>query len=84
MNRILHSVALIIVSFSLFSVAHAAGDPVAGIAKAALCAGCHGQDGNSPNTLFPSLAGQQPRYFIQQIRNFRNGLRGEAIMVGIQ
>ncbi len=83
MNRILCSVALVFVSFSLCSIAYAAGDPVAGKTKAALCAGCHGQDGNSPNPLFPSLAGQHPRYFIQQIRNFRNGLRGEAIMVGI-
>ena len=35
----------------------AKGDPEAGKAKSAVCAACHGQDGNSINPDWPSLAG---------------------------
>ena len=37
-----------------------AGDPAAGQAKAQACVACHGADGNSANSGFPSLAGQVP------------------------
>ena len=35
----------------------AAGDAEAGKAKTAVCAGCHGADGNSMVPSFPKLAG---------------------------
>lgn len=56
------------------------GDPVAGKAKAALCAACHGPDGISVNPLWPSLAGQQQVYLAKQIRMFRDGEREEITM----
>ena len=51
------------------------GDPVAGEAKAALCAGCHGGDGNSPAADFPRLAGQYSGYIVKQVRDFQSGVR---------
>lgn len=44
-----------------------------------LCAGCHGFKGQG-NSLVnaPALAGQEPWYLEQQLRNFRNGIRGTA------
>lgn len=44
----------------------AAGDPEAGQEKAAVCASCHGMDGNSANTIWPKLAGQHQDYATRQ------------------
>jgi cytochrome c553 len=38
------------------------------------CGGCHGEDG-SGNDKFPRLNGQNPRYVVQQLQNFKNGVR---------
>ncbi len=59
-------------SFSALSVAHAAGTPPvgnaqAGAAKAAVCAACHGPDGNSLAPTFPKLAGQSEKYLYKQM-----------------
>jgi len=51
------------------------GDPVAGKDKAALCAGCHGDDGNSLTSDFPRLAGQYENYIVKQVRDFQSGKR---------
>lgn len=51
------------------------GDPVAGQGKAALCGGCHGADGNSPDATFPRLAGQYAGYIVKQVRDFQSGHR---------
>jgi len=42
----------------------------AGKAKAALCAKCHGEDGNSKTPGVPSFAGQQPLYFVTAIQEY--------------
>lgn len=67
----------LIVVFGMTGSVHAAtkGDPVAGKDKAALCAGCHGDDGNSLAADFPRLAGQYENYIVKQVRDFQNGLR---------
>ena len=49
--------------------APAGGDPAAGEAKAALCASCHGPDGNSVNPEWPKLAGQHAGYLAKQIHD---------------
>jgi len=68
----------------LFSVsalpAHAQGDPNAGKQKAAVCAACHGPDGNSSVALYPILAGQNARYLYLQLRDFKSGLRKDPLM----
>lgn len=51
------------------------GDPVAGKDKAALCAGCHGDDGNSATAEFPRLASQYAGYIVKQIVDFQQGHR---------
>ena len=43
---------------------------------AAVCGQCHGADGNSTMPGVPSLAGQQPRYFVAAIHEYLDGSRG--------
>lgn len=47
---------------------------------AAACAKCHGADGNSTAPGTPSLAGQQPRYFVAATQEYLTGLRDTAPM----
>jgi cytochrome c553 len=47
---------------------------------AAPCATCHGEDGNSKTAGTPSLAGQQPGYFVTAIREYLTGARQTAPM----
>ncbi len=53
----------------------AAGDAEAGKAKTAVCAGCHGADGNSMVPSFPKLAGQAEAYTIKQLNDMKAGER---------
>lgn len=57
-----------------------AGNPAAGKEKSALCQGCHGEDGNSPSTEIPKLAGQYATYIQKQIRDFQSGFRKDPVM----
>ncbi len=59
------------------------GDATAGQAKAAMCAACHGADGNSLAPTFPRLAGQGERYIVKQLSDFKAGRRQNAIMNGM-
>jgi len=61
----------------------AAGDAGVGRAKAAVCAACHGEDGNSVNPEWPSLAGQGEAYIIKQLTEFKAGTRVNATMNGM-
>jgi cytochrome c553 len=60
-----------------------AGSVEAGAAKAALCAACHGANGNSVNPDWPSLAGLGADYIAAQLANFKEGKRVNAIMMPI-
>lgn len=51
----------------------AEGDPAAGKEKSAVCAGCHGVDGNSTNAEWPKLAGQSAVYLQKQLMDFKKG-----------
>ncbi|OQW94145.1 MAG: cytochrome c4 [Beggiatoa sp. IS2] len=69
------------------SVAYAAtvttavvGNAEAGKAKATVCAGCHGADGNSSNPMWPKLAGQHANYLVGQLQKFKAGDRQEPSM----
>ena len=61
----------------------AAGDAGAGKAKSALCAGCHGADGNSMVPNFPKLAGQGEKYLIKQMKDIKSGERAVPEMTGM-
>ena len=56
-------------------------DPFAAVKKlTAMCAGCHGEDGNSTAAATPSLAGQHDTYLIEAIQAYQGGARAEPMM----
>jgi len=61
-------------------VAQAAGDAKAGQTKSAVCAACHGMDGNSNGPEWPSLAGQHETYIVKQLKAFKSGQRSNPLM----
>lgn len=58
----------------------AAGSVAAGQAKSAVCAACHGFDGNSITAQWPSLAGQHAAYLVNQLRAYQTGTREDQLM----
>ena len=58
----------------------AQGDAAAGQAKSALCATCHGADGNSPLAVNPKLAGQNASYIMKQLMDYKSGARVNPTM----
>lgn len=48
--------------------------------RAAFCARCHGEDGNSTQPLVPNIAGRNPYYLLEQIAKFADGRRSDYIM----
>jgi len=70
----------------LSGAARAQGNVEAGKEKAAVCAACHGPDGNVvPGTApegeaYPDLAGQTARYIYMQLRDFKAGRRKNPLM----
>jgi DmsE family decaheme c-type cytochrome len=56
------------------------GNPSAGQAASAACAGCHGAQGISTNPEWPSLAGQDAKYFADAMKAYKSGSRDDAIM----
>ena len=57
-----------------------AGNPAAGQAKSKTCVVCHGADGNSASAEFPRLAGQPADYLVKALKDYKGGLRKNAIM----
>lgn len=53
-------------------------EPIA--TKAAVCAACHGAQGNSTNPVIPSLAGQPKQFITTQLIMFREGNRKDPQM----
>lgn len=62
--------------------AMSSGDINAGKEKSAMCASCHGADGNSTDPQFPRLAGQYANYIEQSLKAYRAGTRKNPIMAG--
>lgn len=58
----------------------ASGDAAAGERLAENCATCHGLDGNTTAPDTPSLAGQDPVYFVQSLKAYVNGQRDHGPM----
>ena len=48
----------------------------------AVCAACHGPDGNSIAPIYPKLAQQHPEYLVKQLTEFKAGKRANPIMLG--
>lgn len=49
---------------------------------AAVCAACHGADGNSGIPANPKLAQQHPEYLVKQLQDLKSGKRANAVMQG--
>lgn len=56
-------------------MAVAVGDPEAGEQKSAICAACHGVDGNSVVSIWPKISGQHADYAARQTRMIRDQQR---------
>jgi cytochrome c553 len=73
MKRILLS--LVLLGTSALNITNAAeGNIDAGKSKSAMCAACHGVDGNSLVPMYPSLAGQNASYIAKQLADFKTGM----------
>jgi len=79
MNRFF---AVVLASLALLHAGAALGEgsAEAGKAKSAVCAACHGMDGNSINPEWPSLAGQHAEYIVVQLSAFQSGARQNVLM----
>lgn len=88
MKKLIFTVAL---TLSLVSVSQALeGNATDGQAKSAMCAACHGADGNSLIPMYPSLAEQHPQYIEKQLSDFKKGAtsggkegRQDPVMAGM-
>ena len=84
--RISAAGSLAVAAILLAGAAHAQGDADAGKQKAAVCAACHGPEGNAPQgaapegQAYPDLAGQTARYLYLQLRDFKEGRRKNPLM----
>ena len=95
--KLLATFATLLTSLALFlpiSAAHAEEkaeapkstkpDLAAGEARyTAVCAACHGADGNSGSPAYPKLAHQHPEYLVKQLTEFKSGARANAVMSGM-
>ena len=82
--------AIVCLALGLAQVAAAAeptapvtGSAEAGAAKAAVCAACHGPNGNSTNPEWPNLAGQNAAYIREQLAMFKAKKRNNPVMFPI-
>ncbi len=75
-------VSMFLISAALIlSLPVLAADPVAGKARYAVCAGCHGVAGMGNTALgYPQLAGRDAGYVVEQLRAFKAGRRENATM----
>ncbi len=76
------SIVAILAVVGLSGLALAEGDADRGEELSQTCAGCHGTDGNSTSSENPKLAGQNQRYFIEQLEAYQSGERVNAVMQG--
>jgi cytochrome c553 len=81
MRSLLRAAAILLVLCSAQVLAK--GDAAAGQAKSAICAACHGMDGNSMVPTWPKLAGQHEQYLLRQIQLIKAGARPVPEMAGI-
>ena len=56
------------------------GDAAAGKLRSAACAGCHGENGVSPNDTWPDLAGQNAGYLVKILSAYKSGAQTDVMM----
>lgn len=77
------SITLALASTSSLLYADTVADIDAGETKAASCASCHGEKGNSMVSTFPKLAQQDESYLQKQLHAFKDGSRKNPMMASI-
>ncbi|GLO60187.1 cytochrome c biogenesis protein CcsB [Vibrio sp. MACH09] len=82
MNKITTGLLLATALFSASSMA--AGDPVAGKAKSAICAACHGADGMALIDGYPNIKGQNSAYIQSSLKAYRSKQRNGGLAVVMQ
>lgn len=72
-------VIVVAASFGIVGTAQAAGDAAAGKTKAALCAACHGDNGQgvAPN---PALAGKPEAEQVKALKEYKSGAKTNPLM----
>lgn len=78
--RKLLAVATMAAALGISNSVYAEGSVEAGAQKSAVCAACHGADGNSAVPEWPSLAGQHSSYIVAQLTAFKVGERQNPLM----
>jgi len=78
-----HLSVMFLLSVMTLSSFATAGDPDAGKARSASCAGCHGAYGISNSPMFPNLAGQKELYLVSALKQYRDGVRNNPMMSGM-
>ena len=81
MKKTILILSLVLTTFSSFTLAE--GNVEAGKDLSAMCAGCHGADGNSVLSNFPKLAGQGEGYLFKQLKDFKYDARQDVAMAGV-
>jgi cytochrome c553 len=81
------AIAALALTFASVASAEDAAKPTgsaeAGAAKAAVCAACHGPNGNSTNPEWPVLAGQNAAYIQEQLSMIKEKKRNVPVMFPI-
>jgi cytochrome c oxidase subunit 2 len=79
MNSIITSTVIVIAVLLALPAPASAADVAAGQSAYAVCAACHGQQGEGNVAMnAPKLAGQEGWYIKRQLAAYRDGLRGTA------
>jgi cytochrome c553 len=85
-KKMWHKLGCFLMLALIVSAASGSGNSQLGKTKSQSCVACHGTDGNSPVSMYPKLAGQNTRYLVKQLKDFKLGPKGgrnNPIMYGM-
>ena len=80
MKKVVIVIVSVFIGSASVQLAFAQGDAAVGQSKAALCATCHGAEGNSEFPMNPKLAGQNATYLTKQLMDYKSGVRSNPTM----
>ena len=80
MKKVVIVIVSVFIGSAAVQLAFAQGDAAVGQSKAALCATCHGAEGNSEFPMNPKLAGQNATYITKQLMDYKSGVRSNPTM----
>ena len=80
MKKVVIVIVSVFIGNASVQLALAQGDASAGRSKAAICATCHGAEGNSELPMNPKLAGQNATYIAKQLMDYKSGVRSNQTM----